>query len=79
MPDGDGIRTHQNLLDEEPNDFSASNQIETICIALQSCTEVVEAVNYAQVSGLVLSGHVEGFELGANRVLLLSKVRHTLA
>ena len=79
MPDGDGIGAHQNLLDEEPDYFSTANQIQTLCVALQSCTEVVEAVNYAQVSGLVLSGHVEGLEFGADRVLLLSKVRHTLA
>ena len=59
MPDGDGIGAHQNLLDEVPNDFPTANQIEALCIVLQSCTEVVEAVNYPQVSRLILSGHVE--------------------
>ena len=79
MPDGDGIGAHENLLDKEPDDFSTANQIETLCVTLQSCTEVIEAVNHTQVSGLVLSCQVKGLELGANRVLLLSKVRHTLA
>jgi len=46
MPDGDGIGAHQNLLDEVPNDFPTANQIEALCIVLQSCTEVVEAVSF---------------------------------
>jgi len=79
MPNGDGIGAHQNFPDEEPNDFSTVDQFEMLCIALQSCTEVVEAVNYAQVSGLVLSSYLEGLKFGANRVLLLLKVRHSLA
>src|SRR5246127_2850979 len=60
MPDGDCIGAHQNFLDQEPNDFSASNQIQVFSVAVQSCTEVVEVINYAQISRLILSGHVQG-------------------
>jgi hypothetical protein len=48
MPDGDGISSHQNCLDEEANDFSVANRIQAFNIALQSRAEVAEGVTYAQ-------------------------------
>jgi hypothetical protein len=47
MSDGDRFGTHQNLLDEKSYDFSATDQIQALCIALQSSTEIAEGVNYA--------------------------------
>jgi hypothetical protein len=34
MPDSDRIGANKDLLDEEPNDFSATDQIQTLCVAL---------------------------------------------
>jgi len=79
MPDCDCVGAHQDFLDEKPNDLSAADQIQVFCIALQSFTEITETVNHAQESRLILSGHVKWLQLRANGLLLLPKVRHTLA
>lgn len=65
MPLGDGVRARQNFLDQKPDDFSASYEIQAISVVLQSHTEVAEAVNHAQVARLILSGQVQGLRLGA--------------
>ena len=60
MTDGNRICVHENFLDQEPDDFSASYQIQAIRIVLQACTEVTEAINHAQIARLILNSHAQG-------------------
>src|SRR5215469_12232804 len=59
MSDRDGIPADQDFPDQEANDFSASHKVQPFSIALQSCTELAQAIHHAQIAGLIGCSHVQ--------------------
>jgi hypothetical protein len=79
MSDRDGILAHQNLLCQQPKDLLTFCNIESVSPRPNPSAEISEAVNQAQVLGLVGSGRLQRLQLRLDRLLLLAQFRDAVA
>ena len=76
MADDEGIPSHQNLLDQQAQDFLLLAHVHRIRPRPQLCTEASERFRQPQAMYLVGVGGSQRLPFGLQRLLLLAELRH---
>jgi len=79
MSDGNIVGPHENLLDQEPQNFLSLRYLHGFGRRLKALAELRQRVREPQISGLIRSGEFHGGQFGLYRLLLFAQLRHASA
>jgi len=79
MPDDDRVVADENVLDDEPDDSLALNDVKRVGGTAQAAEERGERFGQAQKRGAIASLVSDRLQFGAQGLLALPQQRHALA